>query len=213
MENELKDVQNKQQQRITQSSSFQQHLTATTDNLANDIESLEKEFNAVQNKQREIINRDINTLKSNLATTTNNLGNIFDVLDMKLNSTEAKQLELTLKIINFTNNVNLLDQKIETVQQKQFELSRLSEGNDQKINVLWTNLTDEIHHLSKKLNSTQEEQLELASRVRDHGHGNKDRIDQLAIQISQVFGNITDLSSKMNSTNSARPLNLFLVVN
>ena len=206
MENELKDVQNKQQQRIIQSSSLQQHLTATTDNLANDIESLEREFNAVQNKQREIINRDINTLKSNLAATTNNLANIFDVFDLKLNSTEEKQLELASKV---TNDLKLVNQQIETIQQKQIELSRLGEGNGQKINDLWTTVKDDIHHLNQKLNFTQETQLDLTSRLRDHGHGNKQRIDQLDQQIKNfqqtVMENITELSSQMNTTNSVRP--------
>ena len=163
---------------------------------------MEKEFNAVQNKQREIINRDINTLKSNLATTTNNLANIFDFFDLKLNSTQEKQRELASKI---TNDFKLHGLKLESVQQKQIELSRLAEGNGQKINILWTNLTDDMQNLNQKLNSTQEEQLKLASRLRDHGHGNKERINQLASQISRVFENITDLSSEMNSTNSVRP--------
>ena len=163
---------------------------------------MEKEFNAVQNKQREIINRDINTLKSNLATTTNNLANIFDVFDLKLNSTQEKQLEIASKI---TKNFKLHDLKLETVQQKQIELTSLSERNGQKINILWTNLTNDMQNLNQKLNSTQEEQLKLASRLRDHGHGNKERINQLASQISRVFENITDLSSEMNSTNSVRP--------
>ena len=163
---------------------------------------MKKEFNAVQNKQSEIISRDINTLKSNLAATTNNLANVFDFFDLKLNSTEEKQLELISKV---TNDFKLHDQQIETVQQKQIELSRLAEANGQKINVLWTNLTDDMQNLNQKLNSTQEQQLELASRLRDHGHGNKERINQLASQIAKVFENITDLSSEMNSTNSVRP--------
>ena len=163
---------------------------------------MEKEFNTVQNKQREIINRDINTLKSNLAETSNNWAIIFDVFDLKLNSTVEKQLELASKV---TNDFKLHDQQIETVQQKQIELSRLAQGNGQKINVLWTNLTDDMQNLNQKLNSTQEQQLELASRLRDHGHGNKERIEQLASQISQVFENITDLSSEINSTSSVRP--------
>ena len=163
---------------------------------------MKKEFNAVQNKQSEIISRDINTLKSNLAATTNNLANVFDFFDLKLNSTEEKQLELISKV---TNDFKLHNQQLETVQKKQIELSRLSDANGQKINGLWTNLTDDKENVNQKLNSIQEKQLELASRVRDHGHGNKERIDQLASQISQVLENITDLSSEMNSTNSVRP--------
>ena len=172
---------------------------------------MKKEFNAVQNKQSEIISRDINTLKSNLAATTNNLANVFDFFDLKLNSTEEKQLELISKV---TNDFKLHDQQIETVQQKQMELARLGEGNGQKINVLWTNLTDDIHLLNHKLSSTQEKQLELTSRVRDHGHGNKQRIDQLDEQIKNIqriaFENITELSSQINTTNSVRPSRILL---
>ena len=108
------------------------------------------------------------------------MANIFDVFDLKLNSTQEKQLEIASKI---TKNFKLHDLKLETVQQKQIELTSLSERNGQKINILWTNLTDNMQNLNQKLNSTQEEQLELASRLRDHGHGNKGRINQLASQL------------------------------
>ena len=158
---------------------------------------MEKEFNAVQNKQREIINRDINTLKSNLAETSNNLANIFDVFDVKLNSTQEKQLELTSKVTNVANDFKLLDQQIETVQQKQMELSHLGEGNSQKINVLWTNLTDDINRLERKLNSTQEKQSELASRVRNHGHGNKESIDQLTSKITNFTNDFETLDQQV----------------
>ena len=79
---------------------------------------MENEFNVVQNKQREIISRDINSLKANLTITTNNFTNIFDVFNLKLNSTQEKQLELASKVTNVTN-----------------DLSRLGEENDQKINI------------------------------------------------------------------------------
>ena len=88
LENEFKDVQNKQQQRIIHSASLQLNLTATTNNLANKLESLKNEFNTVQNKQEETISRDINILQSNLTATTNNLANIFAIFDSKLNSTQ-----------------------------------------------------------------------------------------------------------------------------
>ena len=197
---------------------------------------MKNEFQDVQNKQQEIISRDINILQSNLTATTKNLANKIVHIDQKLNSTQVKQLkltsdlrdhghgnkqridQLTSQIENFTSDLKLIDQQIETVQQKQNELSRLGEGNDKKINVLWTNLTDEIHLLDEKLNSTQEKQLELTSDVRNHGHGNKLRIEQLTSQITNfesdwesfdqkvetVLQKQTEISSQMNRTNSGK---------
>ena len=198
LENEFKDVQNKQQQRIIQSANLQLNLTATTNNLANKIESLKNELNTVQTKQQKIINRDITLLRSNLTATTNNLANRIDVVDQNLNSTRDKQLELTsnlrnhghgnklridqleLQIKNFTNDFKLIDHQIETVQQKQIKSSRLSEENEHKIIAMSKNLTDGMNRLDKKLNYTQEKQLELTFDVRSHGHAD---IDQLTSQI------------------------------
>ena len=227
----------------------------------------------IQNKQQQRIIFS-STLKSNLAATTNNLANKIDLVYRKLNSTQEKQLELTSDlrdhghgnkqrldqleshIKNFANDFKMIDQQMETVQQKQNELSRFGIGNEQKINVVWTNLTENINLLEEKLNSTQEKQLELTSDIRNHGHGNKQRIDQLTSQITnfksdfeivdqqvktvqqqqakliskddlldrrmnvlwtnitfymnqierQAFENITDLSSQMNSTTKKNEL-------
>ena len=257
LENEFKDVQNKQQQQIIQSASLQLNLTATTNNLANKLESLKNELSTVQTKQKEIINRDINILRSNLTATTNNLANRIDVVDQNLSSTQEKQLELTSDVrdhdhankqrldqltshINqLTNEFKLIDQQIGTVQQKQIELSRLGEENDQKMNTISTNLTDGMNRLDEKLNSTQKKQLELTSDVRSHGYGNKQRIDQLTSQITnftsdfdvfnqqvstnitfylnqierQAFENITDLSSQMNSTTKKMDVLWFNLLN
>jgi len=207
---------------------------------------LRNEFEDVQNKQQEIINRDINILRSNLTTTTNNLASKIEIVDQKLNSTQEKQLkltsdlrdhghgnkhrldQLTSKIENFKNEFKLIDQQIENFQQTQIELSRLGEENGQTINFLRTNLTHEMHRLDEKLNSTQQKQLELTTDIRNHGHGNKQRIDQLTSQINnfishdvlerkmnlsltnitfymdqiqrQAFENISSLSSQMNIT-------------
>ena len=221
----------------------------------------------IQNKQQQRIIFS-STLKSNLAATTNNLANKIDLVDRKLNSTQEKQLKLTSDlrdhghgnkqpldqleshIKNFANEFKLIDEQMETAQQKQNELSRFGIGNEQKINAVWTNLTENIHRLEEKLNSTQVKQLEMTSDIRNHGHGNKQRIEQLTSQITnfksdfeivdqevktvqqqqakliskddlldrrmnvlwtnitfymnqierQAFENITDLSSQMNST-------------
>ena len=185
----------------------------------------------VQNKQQQRIIFS-STLKSNLAATSNNLANKIDLVYRKLNFTSEKQLELTSDlrdhghgnkqrldqlashIQNFANDFKLIDQQMETVQQKQNELSRLGKGNDQKINVL----TENIRRFEEKLTSD----------IRNHGNGNKQRIEQLTSQIKnfisqdvldqrmndsltnitfyinqierQAFENITDLSSEMNNT-------------
>ena len=185
----------------------------------------------VQNKQQQRIIFS-STLKSNLAATSNNLANKIDLVYRKLNFTSEKQLELTSDlrdhghgnkqrldqlashIQNFANDFKLIDQQMETVQQKQNELSRLGKGNDQKINVL----TENIRRFEEKLTSD----------IRNHGNGNKQRIEQLTSQIKnfisqddldqtmnltltnitihinqiqqEAFENITDLSSQMNST-------------
>ena len=118
------------------------------------------------------------------------------------------------------------DQQIETVKQKQFELSHLGEGNSQEITALRKNLTDDMDRLDRNLNSTEEKHRKLSSHVLTHGHGNKQRIDKLAQQFKTVLEeqtmlisqndvldqrinasltNVTDLSFQMNNTNSVRP--------
>lgn len=81
------------------------------------------------------------------------------------------------------------------------------------INVVWTNLTHNLHRLDSKLNSTQEKQLELTSDVRNNGHGNKLRIDELTSQITNLTNDFEildhmvniDLLSQTNATNKVRP--------
>ena len=88
---------------------------------------------------------------------------------------------------------------METLQQKQVELSHLGEGNGQKINIIWTNLTDKIHRLDENLNSTQEKPLELTSRIHSHGHGNKDRIDQLTTKVTSFTNDLETLDQKVKT--------------
>ena len=127
------------------------------------------EFKDVQEQQLQVntrIDGDLNNLQSNLSVTKNDLANIFDSFDLKLNSTQEKQLELDSKIrdhghgnkhridnlssqiTNFTNDLEMYDEQMKTIQQQQINLTNLAHGNDQKINVVWTNLTDEINRLS-----------------------------------------------------------------
>ena len=182
LENEFQDVQNKQHQRIIHSASLQLNLTATTNNLADQLESLKNEFNTVQTKQQDIINRDINILRSNLRVTTNNLENKFDAFDQKLSSTQKKQLELTSdmrnhghgnkqridqltsEITNFRSDFEIFDQQVKTVQQQQAKLISKDDLLDRRMNDSLTNITFYMNQIER-----------------------------------QAFENITDLSSQMNS--------------
>ena len=159
---------------------------------------MKTELEDIQTMQQQRISYS-SRLRSNITATMNNLtseiSNLTDGihrLDRKLNSTQENQLILTSQVTNFTNEFKLIDQQIEEVQQKQNELSNLSEGSGQEINILSTNLTDEIQRLDEKWNSTNEKQLELTSRLKDHGHGNKHRIDQLEKKIGVLWINFLD---------------------
>ena len=128
----------------------------------------------MQKQQIQIITRndrheqDVKILKSNIMERRDNLTKIFDSFVQKLNSTQEKQLELASRfrdhghgnkqqidnlaseMTKFRNDIKLMDQQITTVQQQQVKLATLSQGNEQKINALWTNLTDSINRLTVK---------------------------------------------------------------
>ena len=97
-------------------------------------------------------------------------------------------------------NANLQSFKndFKAVQNKQHEfISRY-------INILHLNLTATTNNFAnilevfdRQLNSTQEKQLELTSHVRNHGHGNKQRIDQLTSQIANFTNDFDSLNQKV----------------
>ena len=60
------------------------------------------------------------------------------------------------------------------VQKQQIQIIARNDRHEQDVKILKSNL-----------NSTQEKQLELASKIRDHGHGNKQQIDNLAFQVTK----------------------------
>ena len=133
---------------------------------------MENGLNDVQKQQIQIFTRndrheqDVKILKSNIMERRDNLTKIFDSFVQKLNSTQEKQLELVSHVrdhghgnkqqidnlasemTKFKNDIKLMDQQITTVQQQQVKLATLSQGNEQKINVVWTNLTDSINRLT-----------------------------------------------------------------
>ena len=135
---------------------------------------MENGLNDVRKQQIQIITRndrheqDVKILKSNIMERRDNLTKIFDSFVQKLNSTQEKQLELASRfrdhghgnkqqidnlaseMTKFRNDIKLMDQQITTVQQQQVKLATLSQGNEQKINVVWTNLTDSINRLTVK---------------------------------------------------------------
>ena len=112
--------------------------------LNDELRSLKTELEDVQNKQQQRIIYS-STLKSNITATANNLANKIHVLDQKMNSTQEKQLNLTSQVA---------------------ECSLLSEENGKKIGVIRTNLTDGIYRLDQKLNSIQEKQVDAESALR-----------------------------------------------
>jgi len=112
--------------------------------LDNEFKSFKTVLKDVQNKQQERIIYS-STLKSNITATANNLANKIHVLDQKMNSTQQKQLNLTSQVT---------------------EWSLFSEENGKKIGVIRTNLTDGIYRLDQKLNSIQEKQVDAESALR-----------------------------------------------
>ena len=79
-------------------------------------------------------------------------------------------------------------------QKQQLQIITRIDGHDQSIQNMQSDLTvtrnigetltDEFDNFDQKLNKTQEMQLELASQIRNHGHGNKQRIENLESQIT-----------------------------
>ena len=81
--------------------------------------------------------------------------------------------------------------ELNNVQQQQVQTLTRIDGTGQDFQILKSNLTvtrnnleNIVDSLDQKLNSTQEKQLELDSRIRDHGHGNKQRIDNMESKIA-----------------------------
>ena len=109
--------------------------------LDNELKSFKTDLKDVQNKQQQQIIYS-STLKSNITATANNLANKIHVLDQKMNSTQEKQLNLTSQVT---------------------EWSLFSEENGKKISVI---KTDGIYRLDQKLNFTQEKQVKAESALR-----------------------------------------------
>ena len=80
------------------------------------------------------------------------------------------------------------------------------DGYDRDVNILKSNLTVTRNNLTnifnnfdQKLTSTQEKQLELASQIRDHGHGNKQLIDNLTSQVTKSNNDLKLMDQKMKT--------------
>ena len=99
LKTELKDVQNKQQQRIIYSSRLKSNITATANNLANRIDVLYQKMNATREKQLNLTSKvtelshlgEENGKKINVISA--NLTDGIHRLDQKLNSTHENQLD------------------------------------------------------------------------------------------------------------------------
>ena len=83
-----------------------------------------------------------------------------------------------------------MNDEFKDVQKQQLEINTRI---DRDLNNLQSNFSVTKNSLANifdsfdlKLNSTREKHLELSSKIRDHGHGNKQRIDDLASQITNL---------------------------
>ena len=149
---------------------------------------------------------------------------IFDNFDQKLDSSLEKQLELASqirnhghgnkhRIDNLTSEVTqsktdlkLMGQKMKTFQQQQIQITTRIDGHDRDVDILKSNLTVTRNNLSnifdnfdQKLNSTQEKQLVLASDIRNHGHGNKKLIDNLASQVTKSTNDLKLIEKRVDT--------------
>ena len=188
----------------------------------------------VQHKQSELANRteengqEINVLRTDL---TDDLQH----LDQKLNSTQEKQQELTsrvedhdrgnqerfnqltTKVTNNTNDLETLDGKVRIIQQKQSTLTnkdvaldrkieqvkQYGHGNKGHIDQLTTKVTrntNDLGTLTQNVRTVQQGQTTLVSRgraidgkieqVKQYGHGNRGRIDQLTTKVTRNTNNL-----------------------
>ena len=96
--------------------------------------------------------------------------------------------------------------ELNNVQQQQVQTLTRIDGTGQDVEILKSNLTVTRNDLGnifdsfdQKLNSTQEKQLELDSRIRDHGHGNKQRIDNLEEKLNNTQEIQLELTSQIRN--------------
>ena len=99
LKTELKDVQNKQQQRITYSSRLKSNITATANNLANKIHVLDRKMNSTQEKQLNLTSQ---------------------VTEWSLFSAENGK-KIGVIRTNLTDGIYRLDQKLNSIQEKQVD--------------------------------------------------------------------------------------------
>lgn len=198
--------------------------------LTNATNLIHQEIETIQQKQSELANlteengQEINVLRTNL---TDDLQR----LDQKLNSTHEEQLELTSRVqdqlttqvTRFTNDFGTLNQKVRTLQQGQTSLvsrdraldgkieqvKQYGHGNRGRIDQLTTKVTRNTNDLRTQISNVrtlQQGQSTLTSKdvaldrkieqVKQYGHGNSGRINQLTTKVTR---NTNDLRTQISN--------------
>ena len=153
-----------------------------TSQLTNATNLIHQHIETIQQKQSELANRteengqEINVLRTDL---TDDLQR----LDQKLNSTHEEQLErtsrvqaqLTTQVTRFTNELGTLNQNVRTLQQGQTSLVSRDRALDGKI-----------------------------EQVKQYGHGNRGRIDQLTTRVTTNTNNLRTQISNVRTLQSGQ---------
>ena len=153
-----------------------------TSQLTNATNLIHQHIETIQQKQSELANRteengqEINVLRTDL---TDDLQR----LDQKLNSTHEEQLErtsrvqaqLTTQVTRFTNELGTLNQNVRTLQQGQTSLVSRDRALDGKI-----------------------------EQVKQYGHGNRGRIDQLTTKVTTNTNNLRTQISNVRTLQSGQ---------
>ena len=83
--------------------------------MKDELKSLKKEFQDVQDKQQEKISRDINILRSNLTATTKNLADIEERFRNRTEESQEQLKSLTNQLsdlrANFTETINRVEKQ------------------------------------------------------------------------------------------------------
>ena len=203
-----------------------------TSQLTNAKNLIHQHIETIQQKQSELANR------------TEENGQEINVLDQKLNSTQENQQELTsrvedhdranqerfnqltTKVTNNTNDIETLERKVQVIQQKQSTLTnkdvaldtkieqvkQYGHGNNGRINQLTTKVTRNTNNLgtlTQSVRTVQQGQTSSVSRsralntkieqVKQYGHSNRGRIDQLTTKVTR---NTNNLGTQMSNVRS-----------
>ena len=209
-----------------------------TSQLTNATNLIHQHIETIQQKQSELANRteengqEINVLRTDL---TDDLQR----LDQKLNSTHEEQLErtsrvqaqLTTQVTRFTNELGTLNQNVRTLQQGQTSLvsrdraldgkieqvKQYGHGNRGRIDQLTTRVTTNTNNLrtqTSNVRTLQQGQSTLTNKdvaldrkieqVKQTGHGNSGRINQLTTRVTTNTNNLRTQISNVRTLQSGQ---------